>query len=373
MIARFVKANPVFVIAGIAALLSMLFVPPNPGYFSYIDWRTVGLLTCQLIIIQGLMESSAIKLISSGIVLKAHTTRSLSAVMIFTCFFVSMLVTNDVSLISFVPLTILMLSSAGAKDLLIPVVVLETVAANLGSMLMPFGNPQNLYLFNLSGMSGISFIKIMLPFALISFVLILFSCLFLPKRDIKQKPDGAKMFFGKGEKVEIAGSLFLFLLCILAVFHIGNVFTLLVLCIIFFLIADRKAFRKVNYVLPLTFIVFFILTGNIQAFPGFSETLSHFIDGHEMITAVLASQVISNVPAAMLLSSFTGDYHALIVGTDIGGLGTLVASMASLISFQFYCGVEGAKRGKYILEFTVVNISFLVVLLISAIFFHGTS
>lgn len=125
--------------------------------------------------------------------------------------------------------------------------------------------------------------------------------------------------------------------------------------------------------LPLTFIVFFILTGNIQAFPGFSETLSHFIDGHEMITAVLASQVISNVPAAMLLSSFTGDYHALIVGTDIGGLGTLVASMASLISFQFYCGVEGAKRGKYILEFTVVNISFLAVLLISAIFFHGTS
>ena len=368
MIARFVKANPVFVLAGAAAIVSMFFVPPNAGYTSYIDWRTVGLLLCQLMIVQGLMESGAFRLLSGRIVRTVRSTRSLSTVLILACFFVSMLVTNDVSLISFVPLTILLLSVAGAADLLIPVVVLETIAANLGSMLMPFGNPQNLYLFNLSGIPGVQFIGIMLPYTLASLGLLLVSCGFLPKRALAVRGEGENLSFGRTEKVEGFGSLVLLAVCILAVFHVGNVPLLLALCIIFFLFADRKVLRRVNYILPLTFIVFFILTGNIQALPGFSEALSAVIKGHEMFTAVVASQVISNVPAAMLLSSFTNDYRALIVGTDIGGLGTLIASMASLISFQFYCGAEGSKPGKYIGVFTVLNAAYLLVLLLMAWF-----
>lgn len=368
MIARFVKANPVFVLAGAAAIVSMFFVPPNAGYTSYIDWRTVGLLLCQLMIVQGLMESGAFRLLSGRIVRAVRSTRSLSTVLILACFFVSMLVTNDVSLISFVPLTILLLSAAGAADLLIPVVVLETIAANLGSMLMPFGNPQNLYLFNLSGIPGVQFIGIMLPYTLASLGLLLVSCGFLPKRALAVRGEGENLSFGRTEKVEGFGSLVLLAVCILAVFHVGNVPLLLALCIIFFLFADRKVLRRVNYILPLTFIVFFILTGNIQALPGFSEALSAVIKGHEMFTAVVASQVISNVPAAMLLSSFTDDYRALIVGTDIGGLGTLIASMASLISFQFYCGAEGSKPGKYIGVFTVLNAAYLLVLLLMAWF-----
>ena len=307
------------------------------------------------------MESGAFRLLSGRIVRAVCSTRSLSTVLILACFFVSMLVTNDVSLISFVPLTILLLSAAGAADLLIPVVVLETIAANLGSMLMPFGNPQNLYLFNLSGIPGVQFIGIMLPYTLASLGLLLVSCGFLPKRALAVRGEGENLSFGRTENVLLA-------VCILAVFHVGNVPLLLALCIIFFLFADRKVLRRVNYILPLTFIVFFILTGNIQALPGFSEALSAVIKGHEMFTAVVASQVISNVPAAMLLSSFTNDYRALIVGTDIGGLGTLIASMASLISFQFYCGAEGSKPGKYIGVFTVLNAAYLLVLLLMAWF-----
>ncbi len=369
MISRFIKSNPVFVIAGAAALVSMFFVPPNAGYASYIDWRTVGLLLCQLMIVQGLMESGAFRLLSDRIVRTAKSTRSLSAVLIFACFFVSMLVTNDVALISFVPLTIVLLSAAGAEDLLIPVVVLETIAANLGSMLMPFGNPQNLYLYNLSGISGLHFIGIMLPYTLVSLCMLLIACLFLSKRKLELRETTENRASGRRRKIEGAGSLVLLAVCILAVFHIGNVSLLLALCIIFFLLADRNVLRKVNYVLPLTFIVFFILTGNIQALPGFSEALSAVIRGHEMITAVAISQVISNVPAAMLLSSFTDDYEALIVGTDIGGLGTLIASMASLISFQFYCGASGAKPGKYLAVFTLLNAAGLAVLLGTALLF----
>ena len=367
MIARFIKANPVFVIAGLFAIISMFFVPPNAGYASYIDWRTVSLLLCQLMIVQGLMESGFFRLLSQRIVSTVNTTHALGNVLILACFFSSMLVTNDVSLISFVPLTIILFSSSDEKEMLVPVVVLETIAANLGSMLMPFGNPQNLYLYNLSGISGIRFIGLMLPFTLVSLGLILLSCLFLPHKELAGRGENEDISLGQNKRLEGFGSLALLTFCILVVFHIGNVPTLLALSIVFFLFVDRNVFIKVNYILPMTFIAFFILTGNIQALPGFSNALSSVINGHEMITAVVVSQVISNVPAAMLLSSFTDNYKALTIGTDIGGLGTLIASMASLISFQFYCGSDEAKPGKYIGVFTLFNVIYLIILLLVTI------
>ena len=367
MIARFIKANPVFVIAGLFAIISMFLVPPNAGYASYIDWRTVSLLLCQLMIVQGLMESGFFRLLSQRIVSTVHTTRALGNVLILACFFSSMLVTNDVSLISFVPLTIILFSSSDEKEMLVPVVVLETIAANLGSMLMPFGNPQNLYLYNLSGISGIRFIGLMLPFTLVSLSLILLSCLFLPHKELAGRGENKNISLGQNKRLEGFGSLALLTFCILVVFHIGNVPTLLALSMVFFLFVDRNVFRKVNYILPMTFIIFFILTGNIQSLPGFSDALSNVIKEHEMITAVAVSQVISNVPAAMLLSSFTDNYKALIIGTDIGGLGTLIASMASLISFQFYCGSDKARPGKYIGVFTLFNVIYLIILLLVTI------
>jgi len=415
MIKHFIKSNPVFIFAGIAASFSMFFVPPNAGYISYIDFRTIVILLSQLMIIEGLMESGVFDFLSGKIVKRFQDTRSLSSMLILMCFFISMLVTNDVSLISFVPLTIILLEKIKDDNLMIFVIVLETIAANLGSMLMPFGNPQNLFLFNISGISGLEFIMLMLKYTAVSLVLILICCIFIPKKNLAgikdvSMPSSAENILNsddnifssidkgaenqihgaKSEKqihganldnsiqkkstiqskssmkknLEIIGSIILLTICILTVFHIGNEWILIALCVGFFLIIDRAVLKNVNYILPLTFMEFFILTGNIKALPQFSETLSRFITGHEMITGVLLSQIISNVPAAMLLSSFTDNYKALIIGTDIGGLGTLIASMASLISFQFYSSEENSRPGKYLLVFTLMNVIFLIVLLL---------
>ena len=391
---KFAKSNPVLTIAGLAAVISMFFVPPNAGYASYIDWRTIMLLCCQLLIVQGLMHSGLFKDISEKILSIVHDTRTLAAILTLLCFFGSMLVTNDVSLISFVPLTIVMLAGgekqiegsetnadARKKDrgkyeeknndnLLIRVLVLQTIAANLGSMFTPFGNPQNLYLFNLSGISGIAFLKLMAPYTGLSLLMIVVSFMFVPKRELRLVSAGEPYEHSSNgmnmKLLERIISSLLMILCIMAVFHVVNVTLLLVLCVVVFMILDRNVIRDMNYILPLTFIAFFILTGNIKAFPGFSEMLSEIITGHEMLTGVVASQIISNVPAAMLLSSFTNQYRALIIGTNIGGLGTLIASMASLISFQFYNKTRNARPGRYIGEFTVWNIIFLVILVLLA-------
>lgn len=365
MIKHFIKSNPVFIFVGIAASFSMFFVPPNAGYISYIDFRTIVILLSQLMIIEGLMESGVFDFLSGKIVKRFQDTRSLSSMLILMCFFISMLVTNDVSLISFVPLTIILLEKIKDDNLMIFVIVLETIAANLGSMLMPFGNPQNLFLFNISGISGLEFIMLMLKYTAVSLVLILICCIFIPKKNINRVNAGSTSGKSSMKKnLEITGSLILLIVCIMTVFHIGNEGILIALCVAFYLLIDRSVLKKANYILPLTFVEFFILTGNIEAFPQFSEMLSGFITGHEMLTGVLLSQIISNVPAAMLLSSFTNDYEALIIGTDIGGLGTLIASMASLISFQLYSSEENSKPGKYLGVFALMNVLFLIVLLL---------
>lgn len=363
LVRRFARANPVFVFACAAAALSMLAVPPNAGYAAYIDWRTLGLLTAQLMIVQGLMHSGLFDRISAGILSRAATIRSLAATLVGLCFFLSMLVTNDVALISFVPLTLLALKRAQAKDLVIPLLVLETIAANLGSMFTPFGNPQNLYLFNLSGFSGGRFLALMAPYSGLSLILLALCLALIADRPIRLDGGGSQEAPSAGRRGEQAVCLALLILCMLAVFHVGSVSLLLALCVVAFLLIDRQVFLRVNYILPLTFAAFFILTGNIRALPGFSQALSLAIQGHELVTGVAVSQFISNVPAAMLLSSFTGDYQALIAGTNIGGLGTLIASMASLISFQFYNASLGAKPGKYLAVFTAVNAAFLAALL----------
>ena len=367
-IKSFIRSNPVFVIAGAAALVSMLIVPPCPAYASYIDWRTIQLLCCQLLSVQGLMRSGVFSDISGLILKRASTSRSLCALLIFLCFFVSMLVTNDVSLISFVPLTILALSRTGISDLLIRTLVLETIAANLGSMFTLFGNPQNLYLFNLSGLSGLQFLILLAPYTLLSLALIAGSVFLIPARKLEMGAGAQKKAEeGRGSKSKRRRALRLASACLLTLcIHLGNAFFLLILSAAVYAVLDRKVLTGVNYILPLTFIEFFILTGNIQALPGFSQTLSRIIGGRELVTAVLTSQVISNVPAAMLLSSFTGNIRALILGTDIGGLGTLIASMASLISFQFYGTSRDARPGKYLAVFTLYNGIFLAALLILA-------
>jgi Na+/H+ antiporter NhaD/arsenite permease-like protein len=362
---KFLKTHTVFCAALLLAVLSMFLVPPSFSYVSYLDFRTLELLFCQLLVAAGLVREGFFSVLSERLLRNLSDTRMLAVILVLLCFFLSMLVTNDVSLISFVPFAITAFSAAGHEELLIPVIVLQTIAANLGSMFTPFGNPQNLYLYNLSGLDAAGFFALTWKYTLVAFVLLLICFLRIPS-----------IHFGTVQREAVQTSrtisrkswlyLGLLLLCILSVLHFLDPRVLILITVSAFFIADRKCFLKVNYMLLLTFVVFFILAGNIREMPVFRHMIETNLKGHEIVVSILTSQVISNVPAAMLLSSFTDRITALIIGTDLGGLGTLVASMASLISYQYYQKTVKAGKFKYLLYFTGMNLIFLAALLLVA-------
>jgi len=275
-----------------------------------------------------------------------------------------MFITNDVALITFVPFTIDVLVMAALEKYLIRIIVLETIASNLGSMLTPIGNPQNLYLFSLSGMGLGDFISLMLPYTLISLVGLLAACVILiDKKSVEEKVQLQSTLTEAGKKKTIV-YLLLFLFALTSVIRIISVYVVgLVILVVVFLI-DRKILRKPDYALLFTFVFLFVFIGNMKRIPQINFWLRGIIQGNELITSVLASQVISNVPAAILLSGFTDNISALIVGTNLGGLGTIIASMASLISFKYYGSTEGKKNAVYLGVFTLLNLIFLAILLI---------
>jgi Na+/H+ antiporter NhaD/arsenite permease-like protein len=272
-----------------------------------------------------------------------------------------------VALITFVPFTFIVLKMIlddKAEVLIVPVVVMQTIAANLGSMLTPIGNPQNLYLYGKSGISFVDFIILMLPYTAIAFVLLGIWCVILPYKGSKtcqlNLQEKTSLSSAKGPLLVYAG---LFVFCILTVAHIIPYFITLLLVIIVLCIMDKEVLGKVDYSLLFTFVGFFVFVGNVGRIPEFHHFIQQIINGNEVVTSVVASQFMSNVPAALLLSRFTDKYSLLIVGTNLGGLGTLIASMASLISFK-YIGKEYKNlRGKYLLCFTLSNLLFLAVFL----------
>ena len=273
-----------------------------------------------------------------------------------------MLITNDVALITFVPFAILALEKSGQERLLIPVVVLQTVAANLGSMLTPIGNPQNLYLYNLSQMGLGEFILCMLPNTLMSFVLLVIGLFFIKgKNDAVTLSDTQAM---KVEKKQTGIYMILFVLSLLVVAKMIAIEWVLAIVLVTVVVVDKEVLKSVDYCLLFTFISFFIFTGNLGNIPAIREALQQLVNGREVLVGVIASQGISNVPAALLLSGFTTDYKALLAGVNIGGLGTLIASMASLISYKILANHYNEKKGSYFKWFTLVNIVFLVILLI---------
>lgn len=285
------------------------------------------------------------------------TRRSLRLVLVVLTFFSSMLITNDVALLTFVPFTLTLLHRIGAEEEIIPLLVWETTAANLGSMLTPIGNPQNLYLYQKSGMGLGKFLYLMLPFTALS--LLLLGALTLWKKD---------KAIEKGRQDEVAIASYwrawayglLFLLCVLVVAHVLPQWETLLTVTIALVLLDKKAIAEVDYLLLLTFTFLFIFIGNLSAISAVQTALASFVTGREIWTSILLSQLISNVPAAMLLSGFTSDIPKLIIGTNIGGLGTLIASMASLISYRFYGKTLKADKRQYLLLFTAVNLGLLI-------------
>ena len=274
-----------------------------------------------------------------------------------------MLITNDVALITFVPFAIMLLHSCKRDDLVILVVVLQTVAANLGSMLTPIGNPQNLYLYGVTGMHISEFILCMLPYTLLTLVILMGIIFLLPNGKKKiQLEEGLLTVEKFGSNIQIALYLVMFTLAILSVLRIIPWYVVVIAILLLVAGMDFKILFQADYVLLLTFIGFFIFTGNIARIPQVHEFMGRIVGGREFATAIIASQVISNVPATFLLSDFATSYKELLCGVNIGGLGTLIASMASLISYKSFSNSYSNKKGHYVIVFTIVNLAFLGIL-----------
>ena len=469
--------------ATVLAIISCFFVTPGREYLSYINWRTLILLFCLMAVVAGFAKAGVFRYISRKLSQRMKDTRRLSVGFMVLCFLLSMFVTNDVALVTVVPLTLLTMMGCSEKAK-IQTLVQETIAANLGSMLTPFGNPQNLYLTSYYGIGMGEFLRLMLPYTGVALVILLLQTLISPKEGLGGRareagtpeggaseagvlegrakeaaipergaseagipeertkgaetpegeareaaipergaseaeipegrakgavtPGGAseagipegrvkeaaipegknreaaslyesgenltgkdemyeealreKLLRSKGRLVSILLYGILFIVSMFSVARILDYRILFGIILITILVYDRSVLCNVNYTLLLTFVSFFVLIGNLGAMTQIQAALTQMIEGRELLTAILSSQIISNVPAAVLLSGFTDQGKALIVGTDLGGLGTLIASMASIITFQLYSLESGAKKGKYLLTFTLWNVIDLVIL-----------
>lgn len=363
----FIKKEAVLCAAGLLAVISAFIVPPSVAYLKYIDYRVLALLFGLMLVVAGFQSIGFFRYLGDRLLAKASCTRHLCLLLVFLCFFSSMLITNDVALLTFVPFAVMLFAMAGEAKLLIPVVVLQTIAANLGSMLTPIGNPQNLYLYSTYAFSPVDFVLHMLPLSALSAGLLLLCSILLPNRPLAA-PAGQNS--SPAVKIPAAGKLIaytlLFLVCLLCVFRLISwpVMLGILVCAVFFL--DKKLFRSVDYFLLLTFVCFFLFIGNMQRIPAISDLLRSLITGRELLLGALFSQCISNVPAAILLSGFTDQALPLLYGVNVGGLGTLIASLASVISYRLYSGSRNARKGAYLKVFTLYNVLFLVVLYIAA-------
>ncbi|SKB48281.1 Na+/H+ antiporter NhaD [Lachnospiraceae bacterium] len=359
-----IKIDPVLTAAWILAAISAFFVKPSAEYAGYIDWRSLGILWSLMVVIQGFRENSVFEKIAEILLKKVRTGWQLAAVLILMCFVGSMLITNDVALITFVPFAMMILHSCKRDDMMILVVVLQTIAANLGSMFTPIGNPQNLYMYGLTGMSIVEFASTMFPYTAAAFVLLAVSLAALPKKNeaINIGDDfNVTKSFGSPKQIIIYSVLFL--AALLTVLRVIPWYVLAAAVLIVVAGMDYKILMQADYILLLTFIGFFIFTGNMGKIPEIRVFLRSVMDGSEFPVAVLTSQFISNVPATLMLSDFANDQKALLTGVNVGGLGTLIASMASLISYKAYTGENKDKAGRYFMVFTGMNVIFLIVML----------
>ena len=358
-IKSFLKNQIVLSVAFLLAVLSAFFVHPDMNYVQYIDYRTLSILLCLMITMAGFQKLFVFRQIGEQLVGKMSSIRGVTFVLIFLCFFSAMFITNDVALLTFVPFTIVTLSLSQRPDLFIVVIVLETVAANLGSMLTPLGNPQNLYLYSLAGLSLKEFVFLMLPYTLFSAVLLIFLTLIFVKKSPATLKEQSSFSRSKKEKALLFMYFACFLFALFVVARCVPYYVGLVLILLVVFLFDKSVLKKPDYSLLFTFIFLFVFIGNIKRIPALSNLLQGLVNHNEVYISILLSQVISNVPAAILCSGFTENIKDLIIGTNLGGLGTLIASMASLISFTQYGYTEEANKKKYILIFSIINLFFL--------------
>lgn len=354
------KREAVLCICSVLALGSMFLVPPSAEYAKYIDLKVLCLLFCLMAVVLGLQECGLFKVLAQKLLTGRKRFQIISLVLVLLPFFSSMLITNDVALITFVPFAILVLTMIGRSRDIVKTVVLQTMAANLGSMATPIGSPHNLFLYSFYKLSAGEFFSLMVPLTGISLIGLVAAVIFKKDKPISihfehkahlKKPKLLVMFIG------------LFLICLTSVFNVLSFWIPTAVVLLCMLVFSRKLLKKVDYSLLLTFVCFFVFVGNISQVPLVRDSLSGLLEGKALLTTILASQAISNVPAAVLLSGFTDDWRSLLIGTNIGGLGTPIASLASLISFRIYNRSEGARPMYYLGVFTIANIIGILVLL----------
>ena len=354
-IKHFIKKEIVFVIAAALAVVSSFFVPVSAKYLEYIDFKVIALLFCLMSVIKGFMHTGLFDLMANKILTTFKTPRALALALILMTFFSAMLVTNDVALIAFVPLCIGLYEKTDEKSLIF-VVVMQTIAANLGSMLTPIGNPQNLFIYSYYEMGMGEFFGVTLPLTIVSLVLV---CAAVFMKKLPQcKADGENVAVRKSVWLYVI----LFALSLATVMRVLDYRICFVITLAAMLIINKKLLLQVDYALLGTFVAFFIFVGNISSLEAIRNAISSLVSGRELIMSVLFSQGISNVPCAALLAGFTENAHALLKGVNIGGLGTLVASLASLISFKLYSQHKNADKGVFMKVFTLYNVVFLVIL-----------
>ncbi len=354
----FVKENAVMVVAFAAAAITSIIVPVDRAYIGYFDFKTLACLFCVLAVVCALKDIQFFYILAKKIVQCFRNARLSVLALVYITFIGSMLIANDMALLTFLPLGRFVLSSTGKEKYMAFTFIMQNIAANLGGMLTPFGNPQNLYLYTKFQIPNLEFMGIMaLPFVL-SVALITVCCLIFVKPEPLAVTD---------EKVSLpvgrtALYLALFALSIAIVFRgIPYWIGLVVIPAVLF-VADRKALKSVDYPLLLTFVFFFIFAGNMARISAVRELLSGLLEKNTLLVSVISCQFISNVPSAILLSQFTGNYEALLVGVNIGGTGTLIASLASLITFSEYTKHFPEKTGRYVAMFSAFNFGFLIVL-----------
>lgn len=357
-IIEFVKTNAVVLIAALAALVTSVIIPPDREYLSYFDFKTLTCLFCVLAVVCALRNIRFFYTMAKAIIRKFRNTKLCILALVYITFIGSMLIANDMALLTFLPLGYFVLHTTGKEKYMAFTYIMQNIAANLGGMLTPFGNPQNLYLYTKFGIPDGEFISIMFPPFIIAITLISVLCLiFVKSEPLEIQEKAAELPIPR-----VIVYLALFALSILIVFRTVPFVVGLIIIPIALIFLDREALKSVDYGLLLTFVFFFIFSGNMARIDAVRTFFSSLLERNTLIFSALSCQVISNVPSAILLSQFTDNYRELLLGVNIGGVGTLIASLASLITFKEYTKDQPGHTLRYILKFTAFNFLFFAVL-----------
>jgi len=360
----FARKNAVLCIAFAAAMITSVIVPPDSAYIEYFDFKTLSCLFATLAVICALKNIRFFSILAEKIVALTGNLRTSVIAIVYITFIGSMIIANDMALLTFLPLGYFVLHCTDNEKHMAKLFVLQNIAANLGGMLTPFGNPQNLYLYSYYNIPTAEFMGIMfLPFVL-SVIMITLCCLLFPKTKLQL----GNLDYKRLSVKRTAYYLALFAVSIIIVFRVIPYY--IGLPVVFFgvLFSDRDALKKVDYALLFTFVFFFIFAGNMARIDAVNDLLSYLLSKNPLIFSVLSCQFISNVPSAVLLSHFTTDYRSLLMGVNIGGTGTLIASLASLITFKNYVSLNPGSTAKFIKVFTVFNLAFLFILTLFCFF-----